>query len=161
MNASTDAPLVDRRLFLGLVFVIAVQGTVWFIAGLMWFGADGGAQDYLVIAFFGAILAFPLALGAFVIGLGPGVAIWVGVNAICKLTHLSERQSAILAAPFVAITISATCVLALSYSVDQSPQINKKLVVDTLAFSFPGAIAAVIYALWAWPKTVKHEGSDK
>ena len=58
MNGSTDAPLVDRRLFLGLVFVIAVQGTVWFIAGLMWFGADGAAQDYLVIAFFGAYLLF-------------------------------------------------------------------------------------------------------
>ena len=161
MNGSTDAPLVDRRLFLGLVFVIAVQGTVWFIASLMWFGVGGSAQDYVVTAFFGAILVFPLALGAFVIGLGPGVAIWVGVNAVCKLAHLSERQSAILAAPVVTIVITATCALALTFTVYQFPQINKKLVVDILAFSFPGAVAAVIYAFWAWPKTVKHEGSDK
>ncbi len=149
--------MVDRRLLIGIIVVLGVQGLVSFMAGVVKFGAGGTPQDYFFIAFFGILLSVPFVIVAFVIGLGPGVAIWISVMAVCKFAGLSERGSAILSAPIVAMAVSVICVFGMFYTANPKAEINRELVLSVITFSGPAMVAAALYAYLAWPKAAKHK----
>ena len=157
MGRSFKQPLVDQRLFLGLVVVLGAQVLFWFTVGVIWFGVGSTTEDHFAIIFFGIALSVPAVIGAFVIGLGPGVVIWVGMMHACKLASLTERQSAILSAPVVAMVVSVICLIGMVHAVSQNPAINPDLMLSAIIFSGPAMIAAAIYAHLAWPRVANYK----
>ena len=140
-----------------MVVVLGAQVLFWFTVGVIWFGAGSTTQDYFAIIFFGIVFSVPAMIGAFVIGLGPGVVIWIGTMYACKFASLTERQSAILSAPIVAMVVSVICVIGMVYTVSQNPEINPDLMLSAIIFSGPAMIAAAIYAHLAWPTVANHK----
>jgi hypothetical protein len=150
MAVPADPPLVDRRLFLGIVVVLGVQWAVCFGAGILWFGAGGTLTDYLGTIFFGIMLSVPMALVAFIIGLGPGVALWTALMTVLRHMGLSERAAAMISAPAVALAVSLACLFGLTYMAGQDLRITQRLLIEAIVISFPAMGAATIYALIAW-----------
>jgi hypothetical protein len=145
-------PFVDRRLFVGLLVVLGAQATVWYAVALFWFAAGGTLADYLGTAFFGILFSVPLLALAFAIGLGPGMALWLGLMAACQLGGFTERTSARIAAPLAAMILSATCLLGMYYSVRSDPAFGLEVAREALLFSAPATITAFVYATAAWPR---------
>lgn len=155
MATSADLPLVDRRLFIGILVVMGTQGLVWLTAGIMLFGAGGTALDYFGVGFLGMVIAVPFAVVAFTVALGPGVALWIGMMAVGRFARLTERQSALIAAPMVALMVSTGCLLAFAFSIGQQADINRDLVLAIMLFSIPALVTAEAYAFLAWPRSSK------
>ena len=150
MPRQTDPPLVDRRLFVGMLVVLLVQWAVWFGVSVIWFGGGGTTEDVLVTVFFGMVLSIPVAVAGFVIGLGPGVTLWTGIMALCRRARLSERQSAMIAAPLVTWAVSGACLVTASILSGGRVRIDGEMIWASMQFAAPGAAAGIVYASLAW-----------
>jgi hypothetical protein len=150
MARPADLPLVDRRLFVGMIVVLGVQWAVCFVAGVIRFGAGGTLPDYLGILFFGILLSIPLALAAFVIGLGPGVALWAAMMLVLHHLRFSERSAALVSAPTVALAVAVTCLFGMFLASGVNVRLTLDLLIESVVFSLPAMVAATIYALFAW-----------
>jgi len=150
MALPADPPLVDRRLFVGMVVALGVQWAVCFVTGVFWFGAGGTLPDYLGIIFFGIMLSIPLALAAFIIGLGPGVALWTAIIFVLHRVGMNERIAAMISAPIVSMAVSVSCLFGMIYSAGLNVRATRDLLIESIVFSLPAMVAATAYAFFAW-----------
>jgi hypothetical protein len=155
----TDKPWVDNRLFSGILVVLGTQWLFWFIAGAIWIGGRGTAQDFFLIIFVCVVFSIPLVSVFFIIALGPGVALWSGIIAACRFARLTERQSALIAAPTAAVTMIVGCLFVVVFAIGNPAGIDINFIGELMLFSIPAAITAEIYAFFAWPRISKHEES--
>jgi hypothetical protein len=158
MKDTQSSPLIDRRLMRGMAVVVAAQWSVWLAIGVIGFGTGGTTPDFFIVTILGLVLSIPIMVAAFLIGLGPVLAAWVGAMALGKALGMSERFSAILAGPLVVLIVCAMLFVAMAHDDLPNLKANWEVFGQLLLFSSPGMVAAGIYAHLAWPNVRGQKG---
>jgi hypothetical protein len=157
--ATAFRSLVDRRVLWGGVVVILTQTLFWLGTGVVLLGTDGSIRELFETLVYGMVIAVPLLFLVFVIAFAPVVVLWLGLHAVFRSRGLTARRSALIAAPMVAFLGSTACVLAAIYWQVPPEMFERDLFFFAVAFPIPGTVAAEIYAMMAWPRTVTEEGT--
>jgi hypothetical protein len=140
----------DGRFMKGMALVVAVQAVFWTLLGAMVIGR-GAPFETMLGAIFGSMIAIPLSAIVFIVGLLPAFTIWSGLRAICQRLNYSDRASALLSGPLVTLAGAFAFTLWLLLFGGGFGRFDHLYLPLTVAFAFPGMLAAAIYAQKAWP----------